>query len=148
MKDSFLLIHIEWHRCYQNTKEFNLILENNSLLSIHVTKKGNIDGPNIRELNNKLNIHLYEKDLVKIGEIDDKNIFFYNHTLDRDKNEDEDGYIHDSPPIVQNFNQSENLKIIYNSNDIDDFTQKSLDLLYTFLSKFGKYILESCGKNL
>jgi len=148
MKDSYLLVHIEWLRCYQNVKEFNLILKNNSLIDIHITQKGNLDGYSIKELFEKLNITLTKNDIVYIGQIDDKNIYFYNHSLNNDMNEDEEGYIHDMPPIVQEFNESGELRICFESRENNEFTSKAVDLLYFFLGRFGKNILEICCKKI
>jgi len=148
MRDGFLLFHIEWHRCYKNSKEFNLVLENNSLINVHITKKGNIDGPYIKELKAKLNLSINKSDVVLIGEIDDVPIYFYNYSLNTDMNEDEDGYIHDCPPIIQNFNDDGSLRINFESKDLDDITEKAIDILYIFLKKFGKNILEIFCKSL
>lgn len=148
MRDGYLLFHIEWHRCYKNSKEFNLILENNSLINIHITKKGNIDGPCIKELKEKLSLSIFKNDIVLIGEIDDIPIYFYNYSLNTDMNEDEDGYIHDSPPMIQKFNDYGSLRINYESKDLDNLSERAIDTLYIFLKKFGRNILEIFCKSL
>jgi len=148
MKESYLLFHIEWFRCYNHSIESNLILNNSSLLTLRIHKNGGIESDDLKEINKKLSVQLKKVDFIKIGQLNGKKLYFYNYKLGKDANEDEDGFLNDLPPIIEKFNNGGHLKINLKSKIIDEMTNEAIELLYVFLKKFGRNIWDSFTKVL